>query len=100
MPEAGKPTSTTRRMGGQPAGCPVIYCASALPPSAEGVVTSGEAAGAGGAVRLGAALLLALSPTACVAGGYSSDRGFFLWPGSIVLTVVLVLLFLYMRRRR
>ena len=46
------------------------------------------------------ALLLALSQTACVAGGYSSDGGFFLWPGSIVLTVVLVLLFLFMRRRR
>jgi hypothetical protein len=46
------------------------------------------------------ALLLALSQTACVVGGYSGDGGFFLWPGSIVLTVVLVLLFLYMRRRR
>jgi hypothetical protein len=46
------------------------------------------------------ALLLALSQTACVAGGYSSDGGFFLWPGSIVLTVVLVLLFLFLRRRR
>jgi hypothetical protein len=46
------------------------------------------------------ALLLALSQTACVVGGYSSEGGFFLWPGSIVLTVVLVLLFLFMRRRR
>jgi hypothetical protein len=46
------------------------------------------------------ALLLALSQTACVVGGYSGESGFFLWPGSIVLTVVLVLLFLYMRRRR
>ena len=46
------------------------------------------------------ALALALSQTACVVGGYSSEGGFYLWPGSIVVTVVLVLLFLYMRRRR
>lgn len=46
------------------------------------------------------ALLLALSQAACVAGGYSSEGGFFLWPGSIVITIVLVLLFLFMRRRR
>jgi hypothetical protein len=45
-------------------------------------------------------LLLALFQTACVAGGYSSEGGFFLWPGSILVTVVLVLLFLFMRRRR
>lgn len=45
------------------------------------------------------ALLLALSQTACVVGGYSSEGGFFLWPGSIIITVVLVLLFLFMRRR-
>lgn len=46
------------------------------------------------------ALLLALSQNACVVGGYSSEGGFFLWPGSILITVVLVLLFLFMRRRR
>ena len=45
-------------------------------------------------------LALALSQTACVVGGYSSDGGFFLWPGSILVTVVLVLLFLFLRRRR
>lgn len=45
-------------------------------------------------------LALALSQTACVVGGYSSEGGFFLWPGSIILTVVLVLLFIFMRRRR
>lgn len=45
-------------------------------------------------------LALALSQTACVVGGYSSEGGFSLWPGSIVLTAVLVLLFLFMRRRR
>ncbi len=46
------------------------------------------------------ALLLALSQTACVVGGYSGEGGFFLWPGGILITVVLVLLFLFMRRRR
>jgi hypothetical protein len=47
------------------------------------------------------ALTLALSQTACLVGGYSSEGGFFLWPGSIVITVVLlVLVFLFMRRRR
>lgn len=46
------------------------------------------------------ALALALTQTACVVGGYSSEGGFYLWPGSIVVTVVLVLLFLFMRRRR
>ena len=45
-------------------------------------------------------LLLALSQTACVVGGYSSEGGFLLWPGSILITIVLVLLFLFMRRRR
>lgn len=45
-------------------------------------------------------LLLALSQPACVVGGYSGDGGFFLWPGSIVVTVLLVLLFLFLRRRR
>ena len=46
------------------------------------------------------ALSLALSQTACVVGGYSSDGGFFLWPGSLVVTALLVLLFLFLRRRR
>ena len=49
---------------------------------------------------LAPALLFALSQAACVMGGYSSEGGFYLWPGSIVVTVVLVLLFLFMRRRR
>lgn len=47
-----------------------------------------------------AALALALSQTACVVGGYSSEGGFFLWPGSLIITALLVLIFLYMRRRR
>jgi hypothetical protein len=46
------------------------------------------------------ALALALSQTACVVGGYSSEGGFSLWPGSLVITALLVLIFLYTRRRR
>ena len=46
------------------------------------------------------ALALALSQTACIVGGYSSEGGFSLWPGSLIITALLVLFFLYMRRRR
>ena len=46
------------------------------------------------------ALALALSQTACVVGGYSSEGGFSLWPGSVLVTIVLVLIFLFLRRRR
>jgi hypothetical protein len=46
------------------------------------------------------ALTLTLSQPACVVGGYSSEGGFYLWPGSIVVTILLVLLFLFFRRRR
>jgi hypothetical protein len=46
--------------------------------------------------------LLLLSSTGCVVvGGYSSDRGFWLWPGSIVLLLIgLLLLGLMIFRRR
>jgi len=47
------------------------------------------------------ALALALLQTACVVGGYSSEGGFFLWPGSLILTAIVVaVLFLLMHRRR
>ena len=47
------------------------------------------------------ALALALPQTACIVGGYSSEGGFFLWPGSLILTAIVVaLLFLLNRRRR
>ncbi len=47
------------------------------------------------------ALVIALTQTGCLfVGGYSSEGGFYVWPGSILITAVVVALFLYMRRRR
>jgi hypothetical protein len=48
------------------------------------------------------ASLSAAVQTGCVfVGGYSSKGGFYVWPGSIVITAVLVLLlWLFLRRRR
>ena len=50
------------------------------------------------------ALAAAVLPVACVGligclvAGYSSGSGFWVWPGSIVITLVLVLLWFIMRR--
>ena len=45
--------------------------------------------------------LLLLSSTGCiVVGGYSSDRGWYIWPGSIVLILIGLLLFFLMFFRR
>jgi hypothetical protein len=52
-------------------------------------------------VRLTAfiASLLVLASTGCVVGGgYSSDRGRFLWPGTLLLFVLMVVLLLIFRR--
>lgn len=46
------------------------------------------------------ALLAFLQPACVVAGGYSSDRGFYLWPGSLLTIVVIIALLLLLRRRR
>lgn len=46
------------------------------------------------------AFLLALLPGCVVVGGYSSGRGFFIWPGTIVMLVIVLVLFLLFRRRR
>jgi hypothetical protein len=47
------------------------------------------------------AAFVALTQTGCLfVGGYSSEGGFYVWPGSILITAVVVALFLYMRRRR
>ena len=47
-------------------------------------------------------LVLALSQPACiVAGGYSSGRGFYIWPGSLLsIIAIVVVLYLVLRRRR
>jgi len=44
-------------------------------------------------------LLLLLSSGCVVAGGYSSGRGWFIWPGTIGLLLVVAVLFLLLRRR-
>ena len=47
-------------------------------------------------------LVLTLSQTGCiVAGGYSSDGGWYIWPGSLIsILLVAVVLWLLFRRRR
>lgn len=49
-----------------------------------------------------AVAMLVLSQTSCVvAGGYGSDGGWYIWPGSLVsLVVVAVVLFFVLKRRR
>ena len=44
-------------------------------------------------------LLLLFSSGCIVAGGYSSGRGWFIWPGTIGILVILAVLFLLFRRR-
>lgn len=47
------------------------------------------------------ALASAFAQAGCVfVGGYSSDGGFHVWPGSIVLTAVAILLLWLLARRR
>lgn len=46
------------------------------------------------------AFIMLLSSGCVVVGGYSSERGWYLWPGTIVIFVIVVLLFLLLRRRR
>jgi hypothetical protein len=48
------------------------------------------------------AVAAATSQAGCVfVGGYSSDGGFYVWPGSILITAVLIfLLWLLAKRRR
>jgi len=46
-------------------------------------------------------VLLLLGSSGCiVAGGYSSERGWYIWPGSIVLILIGLLLFGLMLFRR
>ena len=44
-------------------------------------------------------LLLLFSSGCVVAGGYSSGRGWFIWPGTIGILLVGAVLFLLFRRR-
>jgi hypothetical protein len=46
------------------------------------------------------AFILLLSSACVVVGGYSSERGWFIWPGTILIFVVFVVLFLVFRRRK
>ena len=49
---------------------------------------------------VGSAALLLLTMTGCVAVGYSSGSGWFVWPGGIgLLAIVLLILFLLRRGR-
>jgi hypothetical protein len=45
-------------------------------------------------------IILIMLPGCVVVGGYSSERGWFLWPGTIVIFVVVAVLFLLFKRRR
>ena len=52
-------------------------------------------------VKLAIGSLFLLTSTGCVVvGGYSSDRGWFIWPGTFVLLLIGVVLFLLFNRRR
>ena len=44
-------------------------------------------------------LLLLLSSGCVVVGGYSSGRGWFIWPGTLGILLVVAVLFLLFRRR-
>ena len=44
-------------------------------------------------------LLLLFSPGCVIAGGYSSGRGWFIWPGTIGILLVVAVVFLLLRRR-
>jgi hypothetical protein len=46
----------------------------------------------------GLGLLLCAGLSGCLVAGYSSGGGFWIWPGSIVLTLILLGLFFLTRR--
>jgi hypothetical protein len=45
-------------------------------------------------------VILMLTSGCVVVGGYSSERGWYLWPGTIVIFLVFAVLFILLRRRR
>lgn len=46
-----------------------------------------------------AALLLCPLLNGCLVAGYSSGSGMWVWPGSLVITLILILLYFLMRHR-
>ncbi|HEV8137952.1 MAG TPA: hypothetical protein VGP85_24955 [Pyrinomonadaceae bacterium] len=44
-------------------------------------------------------IILMLTSGCVVVGGYSSGRGWYLWPGSIVIFLVVAVIFVLFRRR-
>jgi len=44
-----------------------------------------------------AGLLLCVPLSGCLVAGYSSGSGFWIWPGSIVITLILVLIYFLSR---
>jgi uncharacterized membrane protein len=51
--------------------------------------------------RIGIILVSLFMSSGClVVAGYSSERGWFVWPGTIVIFVVGVVLLLLLRRRK
>ena len=45
-----------------------------------------------------AALMLCGTLNGCLVAGYTAGEGWWVWPGSVVLTLILLLLFLLNRR--
>lgn len=51
--------------------------------------------------QIGVVLLTLLLSSGCViVGGYSSERGWFLWPGTIVIFIAVGVCLLLFRRRK
>ncbi len=50
------------------------------------------------AAMLGAGLLLSAGLSGCLVVGYTSEGGWWVWPGSVVVTLVLLLLYFLNRR--
>lgn len=47
------------------------------------------------------AAIIILSQSGCVVvGGYSNADGWFVWPGGLIITLGIVLFFLFARKRR
>lgn len=45
-----------------------------------------------------AALLLAATQSGCIVAGYSSNSGWFIWPGGLGLLLIIFLVLLFSRR--